>query len=44
MEEEGFCKTRENFKFKIFKKKGGGGGGGGGGWGTVIYQNSPKKS
>ena len=29
------CKTRENFKFKFFKKKGGK---------TVIYRNSPKKS
>ena len=36
-----WCKTRENFKFKLFKKKRRGGGGGGGG--TVIYRNSPEK-
>ena len=29
------CETRENFKFKFFKKKGGK---------TVIYRNSPEKS
>ena len=33
------CKTRENFKFKFFKKKRGGGGAK-----TVIYRNSPEKS
>ena len=31
----GECKTRENFKFKIFRYKGGK---------TVVYRNSPKKS
>ena len=42
----GEYKTRENFKFKFFKKKmeGGGGGGGGGGGKTVIYRNSREKS
>ena len=35
-EQEDDCKTRENFKFKFFKKKRG--------CKTVIYGNSPEKS
>ena len=38
----GECETRENFKFKFFKRKRGGGGGGVGGE-TVIYRNSQEK-